>query len=163
MIAALAYLGRGDRDCAGSAAQRALSARAALPPGRARMIIEIKPHRRNRFDAARLSRSAAIGGRTLGPISRGGAILPTDPNQIRLNGGDMNIDDALGFFSPTGCVALPEFGQYHAYSDSAASSSPNEYRVAVLACAAYSRSASVSSRYAFPTLFDSQAVNSLAS
>jgi hypothetical protein len=71
--------------------------------------------------------------------------------------------NALGFFSPTGCVAPPEFAWYHAYWDSRASSSPNEYRVAVLARAAYSRSASVSSLYVFPTFFESQAANAFAS
>jgi hypothetical protein len=89
MIAALAYLGGGDRDCVGAAAQRALAARAALPPGRARMIIEIKPRRRNRFEAAPLGRSAAIGG-----ITRGRTALPTHSKRVRPNAGAMSIADA---------------------------------------------------------------------
>lgn len=48
MLAALAYLEAGDDDCAGAAAQRALAARAVLPPGRARMILEVEPYRRKR-------------------------------------------------------------------------------------------------------------------
>src|SRR4029077_279256 len=71
--------------------------------------------------------------------------------------------NALGFVSPTGCVVPPAFAWYQAYSDSVTSVSPNEYRVTVLARVAYSRSASVSSRYAFPTFFDSQATYDLAS
>jgi hypothetical protein len=78
MIAALAYLGGGDGDCAGSAAQRALAARAALPPGVARMTIATKARWLNRFDAAPLDRSPGIGGRTSRPMSRKGAVLPTN-------------------------------------------------------------------------------------
>jgi hypothetical protein len=97
MIAALAYLGGGDRDSAGSAAQRALSARAALRRGRARMILEIKPHWPSRFDAARLNRSAAIGGLTsaLRAAPRDGTVLLATPsNQVRPGEGAMSIDDA---------------------------------------------------------------------
>ncbi len=89
MIAALAYLGGGDGDCAGSAAQRALAARAALPPGLARMTIEIKLGCPSRLDAARLNRSAAVGGST-----RARAVLPTHAIQVRPNGDDMSIADA---------------------------------------------------------------------
>jgi hypothetical protein len=62
---------------------------AALPPGRARMIIEIKPRRRNRFEAAPLGRSAAIGG-----ITRGRTALPTHSKRVRPNAGAMSIADA---------------------------------------------------------------------
>jgi hypothetical protein len=92
MIAALAYLGGGDGDCAGSAAQRALAARAALQPGLARMTIATEPRWLNRFDAAPLDRSSAIGGRTLRPMSRNGAVLPTNSRRST-NGDDMSIVD----------------------------------------------------------------------
>jgi hypothetical protein len=93
MIAALAYLGGGDGDCAGSAAQRALAARAALQPGLARMTIATEPRWLNRFDAAPLDRSSAIGGRTMRPMSREGAVLPTNSCDVATNGDDMSIAD----------------------------------------------------------------------
>src|SRR5262245_36757148 len=56
----------------------------------------------------------------------------------------------LGFLSPTGCAWLPEFLSYHAYSPSTDSSPSKEYRPVVPARAAYSHSASESSRYCWP-------------
>jgi hypothetical protein len=95
MIAALAYLGRGafHRDGAGSAAQRALLARAALPPGRTRIAVLTEAHLPIRFDAAPFAQLAGIGGRTsaLRPIMRD--VLLTSSSHAQPNGADMSIDD----------------------------------------------------------------------
>jgi hypothetical protein len=42
MMAAIAYLGGSESDRAGAAAQRALAARAVLPPGRADMTVRVR-------------------------------------------------------------------------------------------------------------------------
>jgi Autographiviridae endonuclease VII len=95
MIAALAYLGHGAFDCdgSGSAAQRALLARAALPPSPTRIAVLTEAH--IRFGAAPpLARGAGIG-RTMAlrPTTRGRAGPPTNAIRIQRNGGDMSIDD----------------------------------------------------------------------
>jgi hypothetical protein len=94
MIAALAYLGGGDGDRAGSAAQPALTARAALPSRLARMTIATEARGLNRFDAAPLGRSHGIGGRALRPMSREGAVLARKSCDVPTHGDDMSIDDA---------------------------------------------------------------------
>jgi hypothetical protein len=92
LIAALAYLGHGafDGDGSGSAARRALLARAALPPTRIAVLTEAHI----RFDAAPLARAAGIGrsNSALRLNTRGGA-APTNAIRIQRNGGDMSIDD----------------------------------------------------------------------
>jgi hypothetical protein len=60
MIAALAYLAGGAADGAGAAAQRALLARAALPPGPTGRAVLTEVHLPNRFAAAPLARAAGI-------------------------------------------------------------------------------------------------------
>jgi hypothetical protein len=75
----------------------------------------------------------------------------------------VEVPERIGLLYADWMCPPPEFAWYQAYPDSAASSFPNEYRVAVFARAAYSRSASVGNRYAFPTFFDSQATNALTS
>jgi Recombination endonuclease VII len=95
MIAALAYLGHGafDGGGSGSAAQRALLARAALPASPTRIAVLMEAH--IRFDAAPLARAAGIGTMTsaLGPITRGVAGPLTNSIRVQRNGGDMSIDD----------------------------------------------------------------------
>jgi hypothetical protein len=92
MIAALAYLGHGafDGGGSGSAAQRALLARAALPP--TRIAILTQAHLPIRFAAAPSARAAGIGRSKLRLTMRGGA-APTNAIRIQRNGGDMSIDD----------------------------------------------------------------------
>jgi hypothetical protein len=51
MITSLAYLGRSKGDRTGAAAQRALAARAVLPPGRAGMTVRVETGSRDRLDA----------------------------------------------------------------------------------------------------------------
>jgi Recombination endonuclease VII len=96
LIAALAYLGHRttDRGEFGSAGRCALSARAALFPGPTRTVVLREAHLPFRFGAAPLARG--IGGQTPArhPISRGGAVRPTNSIQVQPNGGDMTIDDA---------------------------------------------------------------------
>jgi Autographiviridae endonuclease VII len=55
MMAAIAYLGGSKGDRAGAAAQRALAARAALPPGSAGMIVQLSARSFNRPDAHALA------------------------------------------------------------------------------------------------------------
>ena len=64
MMAALAYLGGSKDDRAGAAAQRALAARAVLPPGRAGMTVRIDARSLNRLD----SDPAPAGGRAMRPM-----------------------------------------------------------------------------------------------
>jgi hypothetical protein len=73
MMAAIAYLGGSKGERTGAAAQRALAARAAMPAGRARMILEVEPYRPDRCAAAPPGRSAGIGG---GTSSASGAKRP---------------------------------------------------------------------------------------
>jgi Autographiviridae endonuclease VII len=89
LIASLVYLGRGafDGGGSGSAAQRALLARAALPPARIAILTQ------ERFAAAAVARAAGIGRTTLGTTTRGGATLPTNAIHVPPKGGDMSIDD----------------------------------------------------------------------
>jgi Recombination endonuclease VII len=95
MIAALAYLGHGafDGGGSGSAAQRALLARAALPASPTRIAVLTEAH--IRFDAAPLARAAGIGRMTsaLRLTTRDGALLPTNSIHVQLNGGHMSICD----------------------------------------------------------------------
>jgi hypothetical protein len=97
LIAALAYLGHrtSDRADFGSAAQCALSARAALFPGPTRTVVLREAQVPIRFRAAPLARPAGIGRRTSArqPTSRGGAVSPTSSIHVRPKGGDMTIDD----------------------------------------------------------------------
>ena len=51
MMTSLAYLGGGKGDRTGAAAQRALAARAALPPGRAGMTVRVEARSLDRLDA----------------------------------------------------------------------------------------------------------------
>jgi hypothetical protein len=51
IITSLAYLGSGCRDRAGAAAQRALAARAVLPPGRAGLTVRVEARSLRRLDA----------------------------------------------------------------------------------------------------------------
>ena len=51
MITSLAYLGRSKGDRTGAAAQRALAARAVLPPGRAGMTVRVETGSRDRLDS----------------------------------------------------------------------------------------------------------------
>ena len=51
LVTALAYLACGRRDRTGAAAQRALAARAALPPGRAGVTVWVEARSRDRLDA----------------------------------------------------------------------------------------------------------------
>jgi hypothetical protein len=51
MMAAIAYLGGSKGDRTGAAAQRALAARAALPPGRAGVTGRLEARSRDRLDA----------------------------------------------------------------------------------------------------------------
>ena len=89
LIAALVYLGRGafDGGGSGSAAQRALLARAALPPARIAVLTQA------RFAAAALAQAAGIGRTTLRTTTRGVATLPTNAIHVPPKGGDMSIDD----------------------------------------------------------------------
>jgi Recombination endonuclease VII len=92
LIAALAYLGHGafNGGGSGSAARRALLARAALPP--TRIAILTQAHLPIRFAAAPSARAAGIGRSKLRLTMRGGA-APTNAIRIQRNGGDMSIDD----------------------------------------------------------------------
>jgi hypothetical protein len=64
MMAAIAYLGGSKGDRAGTAAQRALAARAALPPGRAGMTVRVEARSLRRLGAD----SAPAGGRAMRPL-----------------------------------------------------------------------------------------------
>ena len=64
MIAAIAYLGGSKDERAGAAAQRALSARAVLPPGRAGVTVRIEARSLRRLDAG----AAPSGDRTMRPM-----------------------------------------------------------------------------------------------
>jgi Autographiviridae endonuclease VII len=91
MIAALAYLGHDafDGGGSGSAARRALLARAASPPTRIAVLTEA------RFDAASLARAAGIGrsNSALRLSTRGVAGPVTNSIHVQPNGGHMSIDD----------------------------------------------------------------------
>jgi Recombination endonuclease VII len=95
LIAALAYLGHGafDRGGSGSAARRALVARAALPP--TRIAVLTQAHLPIRFPVAPSAQSAGIGRTTsaLRTTTRGGTASTTNAIRIQRNGGDMSIDD----------------------------------------------------------------------
>ena len=64
MITSLAYLGGGKGDRTGAAAQRALAARAVLPPARAGMTVRVEARSRRRLD----SDPAPAGGSAMRPI-----------------------------------------------------------------------------------------------
>ena len=64
MITSLAYLACGRRDRAGAAAQRALAARAVLPPGRAGVTVRVEARSLRRLDAG----AAPDGGSATRPV-----------------------------------------------------------------------------------------------
>ena len=64
MITSLAYLGRSKGDRAGAAAQRALAARAVLPPGRAGVTVRVEARSLRRLDAG----AAPDGGSATRPV-----------------------------------------------------------------------------------------------
>jgi Autographiviridae endonuclease VII len=95
MIAALAYLGGGafDRDGSGSAARHALLARAALPPGAARVAVLTQVRSLIPFDAVPSARSAGIGERTSAVRPIMGDVLLPSSSRAQPDGVDMSIHD----------------------------------------------------------------------